>query len=494
MTTLIDKSISELGSMLRSKQVKAREIAEAHLKHLKAIEPQIDAFNCTTDDLALSQADNVDKLIASGSPLSPLAGIPIALKDNICVPNYPTTCSSKILANFKPPYQATVANKLFDQGAVCVGKTNLDEFAMGSSCENSAFKPTKNPWNTSTVPGGSSGGSAAAVASASAVVSLGSDTGGSIRLPAAFCGVVGMKPTYGAVSRFGLIAFASSLDQIGPFGRCVEDVAITLNAISGHDKRDSTSYDQALPDFVAGLKGDIKGLRIGLIKELIGEGIEPDVRDAILKAADTFKQLGAIVEEVSMPPLKHSLPVYYLIATAEASANLARYDGVRYGHRNMEAQDLLSMYFSTRKEGFGPEVKRRIMLGTYALSSGYYDAYYGKAQQVRRLIKDDFDKEFKKFDILISPTSPSVAFGLGAKTEDPLKMYLTDIATIPANLAGLPGISLPCGLGKGDLPIGLQIVAPALGDAVALKAAYAFEQATNFHKGRPPLLTSASRT
>jgi aspartyl-tRNA(Asn)/glutamyl-tRNA(Gln) amidotransferase subunit A len=494
VTSLIDKSISELGSMLRSKQVKAREIAEAHLKHLKAVEPQIDAFNCVTEELALSQADNVDKLIASGSQLAPLAGIPLAIKDNICVPNYPTTCSSKILANFKPPYQATVATKLFDQGAVCVGKTNLDEFAMGSSCENSAFKPTKNPWNTSTVPGGSSGGSAATVASAGAVVSLGSDTGGSIRLPASFCGVVGMKPTYGVVSRFGLIAFASSLDQIGPFGRCVEDVAITLNAISGHDHRDSTSYSQALPDFVAALKGDIKGLKIGLIKELVGEGIEPDVRAAIMKAADTFKQLGAIVEEVSMPPLKHSLPVYYLIATAEASANLARYDGVRYGYRNMDAPDLLSMYFSTRKEGFGPEVKRRIMLGTYALSSGYYDAYYGKAQQVRRLIKDEFDKEFKKFDILISPTSPSVAFGLGAKTEDPLKMYLTDIATIPANLAGLPGISLPCGLGKGDLPIGLQILAPALGDAVALKAAYAFEQATNFHKGRPPLLTSASRT
>jgi aspartyl-tRNA(Asn)/glutamyl-tRNA(Gln) amidotransferase subunit A len=489
---LVGKSISELRQLLTSKQVKAHEIAEAHLKHLNEVEPKIQAFITVTSELALQQAAKVDDMVASGKTLPPLAGIPVALKDNMCVPGFPTTCGSKILQNFKPPYAATITEKMFAAGAILVGKSNLDEFAMGSSTEFSAFKQTKNPWDTSKVPGGSSGGSAASVASGSTVVALGSDTGGSIRQPASLCGVVGMKPTYGAVSRFGLVAFASSLDQIGPFGRSVEDVAITLNVISGHDPKDSTSYHEKLPDYTAGLNKGIKGLRVGVIKELAGEGIDEDVREAVRKAVDVLKEQGAIVQEVSMPMLKHALPVYYLVATAEASSNLARYDGVKYGHRTSDAADLLTMYFQTRKEGFGTEVKRRIMLGTYALSSGYYDAYYGKAQQVRRLIKEEFDKEFKNLDILVSPVSPSVAFGVGEKTEDPLAMYLSDIATIPANLAGLPGISVPCGFGKGNMPIGLQMVAAPLADATILTAAHAYQQATEWHKQNPPFLKPAS--
>jgi len=491
---LVGKSISELQHLLRGKQVKAHEIAEAHLKHLNEIEPKVQAFITVTPELALQQASEVDNMVASGKTLPPLAGIPIALKENMCVASkdYPTTCGSKILENFKPPYSATITEKIFAAGAILIGKSNLDEFAMGSSTEHSAFKQTKNPWDTSKVPGGSSGGSAASVSSGTTVVALGSDTGGSIRQPAAFCGVVGMKPTYGVVSRFGLVAFASSLDQIGPFGRTVEDVAITLNVISGHDCKDSTSYHERLPDYTAGLNKGIKGLRVGVIKELAGEGIDSDVREAVQKAIDVLKEQGAIVKEVSMPMLKHALPVYYLVATAEASSNLARYDGVKYGHRSSEAPDLLSMYFQTRKEGFGAEVKRRIMLGTYALSSGYYEAYYGKAQQVRRLIKEEFDKEFKNLDILVSPVSPSVAFGVGEKTEDPLAMYLSDIATIPANLAGLPGISVPCGFGKGNMPIGLQMVAAPLADATILTAAHAYQQATEWHKQNPPFLKPAS--
>ena len=494
MNELVGKRISDLRKLLLAKQVKAKEIAEAHLKHLDNIEPKISAFMCTTPELALRAADQADRQLASGGDVPALAGIPVALKDNICVPGYATTCSSKILEHFVPPYEATVASRLFDAGAMCVGKTNLDEFAMGSSTENSSYKVTRNPWDTSRVPGGSSGGSAASVASGSSVIALGSDTGGSIRLPASYCGVVGMKPTYGVVSRFGLVAFASSLDQIGPFGRCVEDVAITLQAIAGHDARDSTSYNQQLPDLVSNLAKGVKGLRVGVITNLVGEGNDPDVLEAVQKAIQVFRDLGATIGEVSMPLLKHALPVYYLIANAEASANLARYDGVKYGYRDADAQDLMSMYLETRKAGFGSEVKRRIMLGTYALSTGYYEAYYGKAQQVRRLIKDDYEKEFKKYDILLSPVAPSVAFGVGEKTQDPLAMYLSDIATIPVNLAGLPGISVPCGFGKGNMPIGLQIVAAPLGDATVLQAAHAFEQATEWHKPQPPFLTaSASR-
>lgn len=499
MAHIIGKTISELRLLLERKDVSAVEIAEAHLGHIKATEPQLNCFNTLTEELALAQAKKTDEQLAShgGSieELGPLAGIPLALKDNICLAGYRTTCSSRILENFIPPYQATVTERLLAAGAVIVGKTNMDEFAMGSSTENSAFKPTRNPWNTSTVPGGSSGGSAASVCAGTSVVSLGSDTGGSIRQPASFCGVQGFKPTYGLVSRFGLVAFASSLDQIGAFGRSVEDVAIVLSVIAGHDHRDSTSYNQSVPDFIGELKKPVTGLRVGLIKDLTGEGIDTEVNAAMSEAATTLRQLEVTVEEVSMPSLKHSLPVYYLIATAEASSNLARFDGVRYGYRDQDSQDLLTMYHKSRQFGFGAEVKLRIMLGTYALSSGYYDAYYKKAQQVRRLIKNEFDNQFAHYDLLISPTSPTVAFEVGAKTDDPLTMYLSDIATIPANLAGIPGISVNCGTGRGGLPIGLQILGPALGDAVVLRLASQFEAATNFHKMRPegfiPMTTSA---
>jgi aspartyl-tRNA(Asn)/glutamyl-tRNA(Gln) amidotransferase subunit A len=492
MKQLIGKSIGELRRLLDSKEVKAREIAETHLAHAEACDRLLGNFNCLTADLALAQAEKVDASISAGRPCTGLAGIPIAVKDNICLPGYRTTCSSKILANFVPAYQATVVEKLCESGAIFVGKTNMDEFAMGSSTENSAFKICRNPWDTARVPGGSSGGSATAVACGSAVVALGSDTGGSIRQPASFCGVAGMKPTYGTVSRFGLIAYASSLDQIGPFARSVADVAEVLNVISGHDPKDSTSYPGNLPDYVQELSMPVKGLKIGLVKELIGEGIDEDVRKAVLAAMDTFRDLGVSVIEISMPQLKHSLAAYYLIATAEASANLARFDGVRYGHRSASPADLLTMYNRTRQEGFGPEVKRRIMLGTYALSTGYYDAYYKKAQQVRRLIKEEFDSKFKEVDLLVTPTAPSVAFKIGAKTADPLTMYLSDIATIPANLAGIPCISLPCGFGQANLPIGMQIFSNALADGTALRAAFAFEQATDFHRQHPESFFSQS--
>lgn len=518
--SLVGRSVLELHRMLTKKEVSAVEITKAHLDHIRATDGDLAAFNCVTDELALKQAGEVDRILSSVKgveSLPALAGIPIALKDNICVQGYPTTCSSKILENFVPPYDATVAEKLAAHGAIIIGKTNCDEFAMGSSTENSAFKVTRNPWNLKRVPGGSSGGSAAAVSAGQSVVALGSDTGGSIRQPASFCGVVGMKPTYGTVSRFGLVAYASSLDQIGAFGRTVRDTATTLSVIAGHDHRDSTSYpDTNAGEYLAvlgepgtGADADAGGdepslpaskcgvsdgspLRIGIISELLGEGIADDVRTAIRAAADKFASMGAHIEETSMPMLKHALPVYYLVATAEASANLARYDGVRYGHRSTDASDLLSMYFNTRREGFGAEVKRRIILGTYALSSGYYEAFYGKALQVRRLIKNEFDLEFKKFDILLCPTSPTVAFEVGSKVDDPLQMYLSDIATIPANLAGIPGISLPCGYGEGGLPIGLQLLGAPLSDAMLLKAAHAFEQSTDFHKKDPPALTAVS--
>ncbi len=491
MKELVGKSVQELRALLGGKAVSAREVLAAHRQHIDSVEPELQAFNCLTEDLAARQAARVDKLIADGEVLPPLAGVPIALKDNICVPGYPTTCSSRILESYRPPYQATVAERLQEAGAIFVGKTNLDEFAMGSSTENSGFKPTRNPWNTAMVPGGSSGGSAVAVASGMSVIALGSDTGGSIRQPASFCGVAGMKPTYGRVSRFGLVAFASSLDQIGPLGRCLEDVAITLSVISGHDGKDSTSLSLPVPEYVKELTGDVEGLRIGVISELTGQGMDAEVLESVELAARQLGQLGAGVEEVSLPATRHALAVYYLIATAEASANLARYDGVKYGYRHRQAEDLLSMYRASRQEGFGVEVKRRIMLGTYALSSGYYDAYYKKAQQVRRLIKEEFDRAFARFDLLVCPTSPTVAFEFGARTGDPLQMYLSDIATIPVNLAGLPGISIPCGFGKSGLPIGLQLIGPTLGDAQVLRAAHAFEQATEFHKKRSPVLSAA---
>lgn len=496
MTELVGKSISELKTLLQEKKVSAKEILDAHLAHVKKRDGEIQAFNCLTEERAVEQAKRVDALIAKGEELPALAGIPVGIKDNICVANYPTTCSSKILENFVPPYEATVVQKLDKAGALFIGKTNMDEFAMGSSTENSAFRKTANPWALDRVPGGSSGGSTAAVASGMTVVSLGSDTGGSIRQPASFCGVAGIKPTYGMVSRFGLVAFASSLDQVGPLARSVEDAAITLSVIAGHDKKDSTSitdpYKGSDPAFEKALSGSpsslMKGVKVGIISELVGDGIDLEVVASVRAAADVYKSLGAEVIEVSLPNSKYALPVYYLLATAEASANLARYDGVKYGFRAEleEGRSIHAMYSATRQQGFGAEVKRRIMLGTYALSSGYYDAYYKKAQQVRRLIKNDFDKVFASCDLLISPTSPTVAFKLGEKTDDPLTMYLSDIATIPANLAGLPGISIPAGFGKGDLPIGLQILGNALNDSLVLKAAFAFEQSTDFHKRQCP--------
>ncbi len=416
----------------------------------------------------------------------PLAGIPMAFKDNMCSTGIKTTCSSKMLRNFIPPYNATVVERLLGSGAICLGKLNMDEFAMGSSTENSAFFPTHNPWDLSCVTGGSSGGSVASVAADEVVYALGSDTGGSIRQPSAFCGVVGMKPTYGAVSRYGLIAFASSLDQIGPLTKTVRDNALVLNAIAGHDPKDSTSVPFAKPDYTEFLVNDIKGLKIGIPQEYFGKGIDQGVARVLQEAIETLKGLGAEVSECSMPHTEYAMPTYYLIAPAECSSNLARYDGVRYGHRSQNNEDIISMFRKTRAEGFGAEVKRRIMLGTYALSSGYYDAYYLKAQKARTLIKQDFDQALEKFDVLLSPTAPTPAFKLGEKLTDPLSMYLSDICTVPLNLAGLPGISVPAGFVNG-LPVGLQLMGKAFAEGMLYRVAYTFEQNTDFHKVKPRL-------
>jgi aspartyl-tRNA(Asn)/glutamyl-tRNA(Gln) amidotransferase subunit A len=408
----------------------------------------------------------------------------MALKDNICTEGIPTTCASKILDNFIPPYSADVYERLQRAGCVLIGKANLDEFAMGSSTENSAFKITRNPWDEKRVPGGSSGGSAAAVAAGMAVFALGSDTGGSIRQPSAMCGVVGMKPTYGRVSRYGLVAFASSLDQIGPITRDVRDCALVLNHICGHDRRDSTSVDVEVPDFEKGLEQGIKGMRIGIPSEYFGEGIDRGVKERVQEAIKVLENLGAVCDEVSLPHTEYALPAYYIISSAEASSNLARYDGIRYGRRAEGYSDLVDMFVRTRSDGFGREVKRRIMLGTYALSSGYYDAYYKKAQQVRTLIKEDFDRVFEGCDIIVGPTTPTVAFRAGEKTDDPLQMYLSDVYTIPVNIAGLPALSVPCGFSEG-LPVGLQFIGKPFAESTLLRAAYAYEQSTGFHKMHP---------
>lgn len=483
---MIEKHAKEINKLFLSKEVSAKEIVDAFYRQIDTVEPKIQALNSFTKDLAYSQAKELDEKVAKGEKLGPIAGVPIIVKDVICVKNYPATCSSKILENFIAPYSATATNKLWEAGAICLAKSNMDEFAMGSSTENSAFKKTRNPWNLKTVPGGSSGGSAASVAAMEAPVSLGSDTGGSVRQPASFCGVVGLKPTYGRVSRFGLIAFASSLDQIGSFARDVYDTALVLQYISGYDSKDSTSLNVEVPEYIKKLNAKaIKGKKVGLIKELMGEGIDPEVKKSIENSLKTFSNLGAEVIEISLPNVKYAVPVYYIIATAEASSNLARYDGVKYGYRATGSQEILPMYTKTRQEGFGAEVKRRIMLGTYALSSGYYDAYYKKAQQVRKLVTQDFLNSFEKVDLLISPTCPTTAFEIGSKIDDPLSMYLSDIATIPASLAGLPAISIPCGLDFKELPIGLQIIAPALGEELLLDAAYAFEGACKLTKKVP---------
>ncbi len=483
---LFELTAHELHAKLSKRETSVEEILKSVIGRITATEDRISAFMTINLEDALNRAIEIDEQIAAGKEITPLTGIPVAVKDNMCTKGLLTTCSSKILRNYIPPYNATVVDKIIQAGAIPIGKTNLDEFAMGSSTENSAYKVTKNPWDLKRVPGGSSGGSAASVAADETVMAFGSDTGGSIRQPASLCGVVGLKPTYGRVSRYGLIAFASSLDQIGPLTKDVTDAAIFMNCIAGHDKKDSTSVDVPVPDHRKSLVDDVKGLKVGLIKDLLGEGIDAGVKKAVLDAADKLRELGAKVEEVSMPALEYGISTYYILATAEASSNLERYDGVKYGHRSEEADDLLSMYYNTRREGFGPEVKRRIMLGTYALSAGYYDAYYLKAQKVRTLIKNDFDKAFSKFDILISPTSPSVAFKIGEKMNDPLSMYLSDIATIPVNLAGIPAISIPCGFVNG-LPVGLQIMGKAFSEETLFRAAFTYEQNTAWHKSRPKL-------
>ncbi|MCY6492096.1 Asp-tRNA(Asn)/Glu-tRNA(Gln) amidotransferase subunit GatA [Leptolyngbya sp. GGD] len=480
-------SIRELHQQLISKERSCVEIVQESLDRIQALEPKLHSFLQVTNDRALEQAKQIDAKIAAREEIGLLAGIPIAIKDNLCTQGVPTTCASKILQNFVPPYESTVTQKLIDAGAVMVGKTNLDEFAMGGSTETSAYAKTANPWDISRVPGGSSGGSAAAVAGGECPISLGSDTGGSIRQPASFCGIVGMKPTYGLVSRYGLVAFASSLDQIGPFARSVEDAAILLNAIAGYDPKDSTSLKVDVPDYTQFLTTDLKGKKVGVIKETFGEGLDPEVEKSVNAAIDQLKALGAEVKEISCPRFRYGIAAYYIIAPSEASANLARYDGVKYGARIEDAENLMEMYTKTRSEGFGAEVKRRIMIGTYALSAGYYDAYYLKAQKVRTLIKQDFEKAFEEVDVLVSPTAPTTAFKLGDKSQDPLSMYLIDLMTIPVNLAGLPGMSVPCGFDSQGLPIGLQIIGNVLREDQVFQVAYAYEQATDWHTRVPKL-------
>ncbi len=477
--------IHDLQGMLEKKEVSAAEVISSVYGRIDDVEDKIRAYVTLTKDEAFEMAQAADKDRAAGRAKT-LSGIPVAIKDNMCTRGITTTCSSKILQNFTPPYESTVTSRLLERGYVLTGKTNLDEFAMGSSTENSGFHTTRNPWDTERIPGGSSGGSAAAVAADECAAALGSDTGGSIRQPASLCGVVGLKPTYGRVSRYGLVAFASSLDQIGPITKNVMDCAILMNVISGRDLRDSTSAPVDVPDFTAVIGKDIKGLKIGIPKEYFIEGLDPEVESAVKGAVMKLESLGAVPVEVSLPHTGYAVATYYVLATSEASSNLARYDGVKYGFR-AEGKDLIDMYMNSRAKGFGAEVKRRIMLGTYALSSGYYDAYYKKAQQVRTLIKNDFENAFKKVDIVVTPTSPTAAFRLGEKTEDPLQMYLADIFTISVNLAGVPAISIPCGFTSGNLPAGLQLIGKHFDEETILKTAYAYEQSTDWHRRKPAL-------
>jgi aspartyl-tRNA(Asn)/glutamyl-tRNA(Gln) amidotransferase subunit A len=458
------------------KKTTATQVAERFLSRLDAIDPKVRAFLSVTKDSALAAAKRVDEKIARGEKTGLLAGIPVAVKDNLCTTDAPTTCGSKILETYRPPYDATTVRRLREEDAVIVGKTNLDEFAMGSSTENSAYFTSRNPWNLQCVPGGSSGGSAAAVAAGMAPLALGSDTGGSIRQPAALTGTVGFKPTYGRVSRYGLVAYGSSLDQVGPFGRSVRDAALLTQAIAGHDPQDSTSVNQPVPDFVGKLERDVKGLRLGVPKEYFGQGLDPEVRASVEAAIAALVSKGASRVEVSLPMTDYAIAAYYIVAPCEASSNLARYDGVHYGHRTKAHDDVISLMSKSREEGFGPEVTRRIILGTFALSSGYYDAYYNRALKVRRRIKQDFDKAFEVCDVIVGPTSPTPAFPVGAKANDPLSMYLCDVYTVATNLAGLPGVSVPCGLTKAGLPIGLQVQGRVLDDLGVLQAARCFER------------------
>jgi len=485
---LYELGIHEAHGLLKNKDISSQELTRAVLDRIGALEDRIGAFITVTEDSAMAEAKQADQMISDGN-ISPLTGIPLAVKDLICTMGVPTTCGSKILEGFVPPFDATVIKKLKAQGAVVVGKTNMDEFAMGSSTENSGIKPTRNPWNPAHIPGGSSGGSAAAVSSDMCMAALGSDTGGSIRQPASHCGIVGVKPTYGRVSRFGLVAFASSLDQIGPMTKNVADSAILLNAISGYDKRDSTSVPEDVPDYTTFLSEGLKGMTIGIPREYFEtEGLDPEVSDAVKDAIKLLENSGAECMDVSLPHSEFVVAVYYIIAPSEASSNLARYDGVKYGFRDKDHKEYLEMYRSTRSKGFGPEVQRRIILGTYALSAGYYDAYYGKASQVRTLIMRDFKEAFEQCDVIVAPVAPTPAFKIGENIDDPLTMYLSDIFTLSANLAGIPGMSLPCGFSSSGLPIGLQLMGSHFNEKAILKVAYNFEKQTAFHREKPGLV------
>ncbi|MFA9558411.1 Asp-tRNA(Asn)/Glu-tRNA(Gln) amidotransferase subunit GatA [Evansella sp. AB-rgal1] len=483
--SLFDHKISDIHELLHKKEIKVSDLVDESYKRIQQVEGKVDAFLHLTEEAARTAADQLDDRLSANDMPGSLFGIPVGIKDNIVTKGVRTTCASKLLENFVPVHNATVVEHLQQAQTITIGKLNMDEFAMGSSNENSGFKVTRNPWDLDRVPGGSSGGSAASVAAGEVFFSLGSDTGGSIREPAAFCGVVGMKPTYGRVSRFGLVAFASSLDQIGPITRTVEDNAYVLQAIAGHDKMDSTSANVQVPNFSEKLNGDIKGLKIAVPKEYLGEGVSDEVREQVMQSLKTLEGLGATWEEVSLPHSKYATAAYYLLASSEASANLARFDGIRYGVR-VEEDNLIETYRKTRSQGFGDEVKRRIMLGTFALSSGYYDAYYKKAQKVRTLIKQDFEAVFANYDVIIGPTAPTTAFKIGEKTDDPLTMYATDILTIPVNLAGVPAISVPSGL-AGGLPVGLQIIGKYFDENTVYRVAHAFEQATNFNQLKPNL-------
>ncbi|WP_425414128.1 Asp-tRNA(Asn)/Glu-tRNA(Gln) amidotransferase subunit GatA [Paenibacillus assamensis] len=484
--TPLDYTLAELKQQLSARTLSATELTDAVFARIAATDGTVQAFLTLNEEQARAEAHRYDDKYVQGEGLGALAGIPAGIKDNIITEGLRTTCASRFLDNFVPVHDAFVSRKLKEAGVITAGKLNMDEFAMGGSNENSAYQVTRNPWDVERVPGGSSGGSAAAVAAGQVPFSLGSDTGGSIRQPASYCGIVGLKPTYGLISRFGLVAFASSLDQIGPLTRTVEDSAHVLQAIAGHDTMDSTSANVDIPDYAAALQGDVRGLRIGVPKEYMSEGVDPKVKQAVLDALQTFESLGATWEEVSLPHTEYAVAAYYLLASSEASSNLSRFDGVRYGVRAENPDNLIDLYFKSRSEGFGSEVKRRIMLGTYALSSGYYDAYYLKAQKVRTLIKQDFDQAFQKYDLLIGPTAPTTAFKIGEQINNPLQMYMNDILTIPVSLAGVPAISVPCGMADG-LPVGLQIIGKPFDESAVLRAAHLFEQATEHHKLRPQL-------
>jgi len=484
---LHEYTISELNSLLTNKEISVIELTRHMLDRIEKLDSKLGCYISVVEEEALKQAAKVQAMLDEGATSSPLAGIPMGIKDNICTEGILTTCASRMLGNFIPPYNAYVVKKLNDNGAILLGKLNMDEFAMGSSTESSYFKKTRNPWDLERVPGGSSGGSAAAVAAGEAIYALGSDTGGSIRQPASFCGCVGLKPTYGLVSRFGLVAYASSLDQIGPLTKTVTDCALVLNAIAGHDPMDLTSSSRPHPDYTKALINDVKDLKIGLPREFIGDSVEKDVRDAILNAVKVFTDFGAEYVEISLPVMEYVVPTYYIIALAEASSNLARYDGVKFGYRASDPKDLLDFCKRTRSEGFGTEVKRRILLGTYVLSSGYYDAYYKKALKARAIITREFNRAFEKCDLIVGPVAPTTAYKIGEKINDPVQMYMEDIFTVPVNIAGLPAMSIPCGFDSKSLPIGLQLIGKRFDEPTIIRAAYTFEQNTAFHKFRPYL-------